>query len=662
MSTGANELLPPQDLEAENAVLGAILLDPAAITRVRDFLNPEDFYRENNGQVYRAALNLFREGPPLDNVTLGSELEKLGVLERVGGRGHLAWLEEQVPTAANVEHHGRIVRNLSVRRAALQASKELGQAAANQSIDLDTVAERARQVAEKVIERGQVAHSLPVRTPAQLVAETPEEPPSVVRWLVLPGVITELSAPIKAGKTRFLMEMIRASLEGRPFLGLRTEPAFWMLVSEEGDITLSQALRDAGLDKMNRPEDFLIVSRRQLADWPWPRLVEACVREAQYRAAGRPAALLVDTLSRCAGLGPEAEKDPGHAAVAMEPLTRAAAAGLAVATGRHDRKSGGEVGESARGSSAFGGEADVLLQLRRVRRGDHDEAPLSNVRELAALSRFQQTPGQDDPLRIRLEPTGYVVLGTLGETAAAKAERRYQAILDVVRQEPGIGVAALRMKVKASTADTGADVKALLEEGRLDQREVPYVDDRGRHRKRLGLFVPAAAPVLNPQNERERHRTGSSTETSRTSSTAGTHPYRGVPRERERPTSSVVVPGPWNQNGISPADTSAQPNRCPVCRTENDWELTASGNRRCMACAHEWMPVLQRHRDAIIAALQAGPLAQGELQARVAIHNQPLATCLDRMLLEGTVTKRRPSRNGRRGAPPVIWSLAKETT
>ena len=62
--------VPPHDLDAEMSVLGSILLDPLSIAKVLQFLHPEDFYRENNGQIYRAALDLFAAGEPIDNVTL----------------------------------------------------------------------------------------------------------------------------------------------------------------------------------------------------------------------------------------------------------------------------------------------------------------------------------------------------------------------------------------------------------------------------------------------------------------------------------------------------------------------------------------------------------------------------------------------------------------
>jgi replicative DNA helicase len=117
--------VPPHDLEAESSVLGAILLDPAAITRILEIIDPEDFYRENNAQIYRAALTLFREGEPIDNVTLAAQLEQMGVLERVGGRAHLAMLQEQTPTAANVEHYARIVKAKAYKRRLITAGTQV---------------------------------------------------------------------------------------------------------------------------------------------------------------------------------------------------------------------------------------------------------------------------------------------------------------------------------------------------------------------------------------------------------------------------------------------------------------------------------------------------------------------------------------------------------
>jgi replicative DNA helicase len=141
---GHQARVPPNDLEAEASVLGAILLDPAAITRILDSLDPEDFYRENHGQVYRAALSLFREGEPIDTVTVAAELEKMGVLERVGGRAQLAMLQESVPTAANVEHYARIVRDRAYKRRLIGAGGKVTELGYDDSLDAEEAVNQAQ--------------------------------------------------------------------------------------------------------------------------------------------------------------------------------------------------------------------------------------------------------------------------------------------------------------------------------------------------------------------------------------------------------------------------------------------------------------------------------------------------------------------------------------
>src|SRR5207245_10753729 len=100
--------VPPHDLDAEISVLGSILLDPLSIAKVLQFLHPEDFYRENNGQIFRAALDLFAAGAPIDNVTLASQLQTMGLLDRGGGRAQLASMQSAGPTGADIEYYGRI--------------------------------------------------------------------------------------------------------------------------------------------------------------------------------------------------------------------------------------------------------------------------------------------------------------------------------------------------------------------------------------------------------------------------------------------------------------------------------------------------------------------------------------------------------------------------
>src|SRR3954453_16945749 len=100
--------LPPQGLEAEQSVLGAILIDRDAIVEVAEFLRPADFYRQANGSVYAAILELFERREPIDIVTVAEALERNEQLEGVGGRGSLSSLSNQTPTAVHAVQYARI--------------------------------------------------------------------------------------------------------------------------------------------------------------------------------------------------------------------------------------------------------------------------------------------------------------------------------------------------------------------------------------------------------------------------------------------------------------------------------------------------------------------------------------------------------------------------
>jgi replicative DNA helicase len=142
--TRAEGRVPPHDLDAEQSVLGAILQESEAITRVLDFLNPEDFYRENHAQIYRACIRLFQDGEPIDNVTVTDALDKQGVLERVGGRAGLLLLQETVPTSANVEYYGRIVKEHSYKRRLIQAGGKVAQLGYDPGVEAEDALSQAQ--------------------------------------------------------------------------------------------------------------------------------------------------------------------------------------------------------------------------------------------------------------------------------------------------------------------------------------------------------------------------------------------------------------------------------------------------------------------------------------------------------------------------------------
>ncbi len=106
-------------------MLGSLMLDRNAVVRVADFLRPEDFYLDNHAQVFRAALNLYDRADPIDLLTLAAELEKMRVLERIGGQAFLAELESGVPTAANVEYYGHVVEEAATKRKLIGAGARI---------------------------------------------------------------------------------------------------------------------------------------------------------------------------------------------------------------------------------------------------------------------------------------------------------------------------------------------------------------------------------------------------------------------------------------------------------------------------------------------------------------------------------------------------------
>lgn len=108
--------LPPQNLDAEESVLGALLIDKDAIIRVAASLSPAHFYKDANGEIYAAILSLFEHREPSDLVTVPNELRKKKKLEEIGGLTYLSTLASRVPTSANVEYYANIVRDNYLKR------------------------------------------------------------------------------------------------------------------------------------------------------------------------------------------------------------------------------------------------------------------------------------------------------------------------------------------------------------------------------------------------------------------------------------------------------------------------------------------------------------------------------------------------------------------
>jgi replicative DNA helicase len=117
--------VPPQNLDAEESVLGAMMLSPGAIGAVSEALDAGDFYRESHAKIYRASLSLYARGEPVDAITLVDELEERGDLEDAGGRERIHELAALVPATANAGHYAKIVREMATLRGLIRVGAEV---------------------------------------------------------------------------------------------------------------------------------------------------------------------------------------------------------------------------------------------------------------------------------------------------------------------------------------------------------------------------------------------------------------------------------------------------------------------------------------------------------------------------------------------------------
>ena len=117
--------LPPQNLEAEQSVLGGILIENDAINKVLEILTPEDFYRDSHRKIFHALISLSVRDEPADLITLTNELRKMDQLDAAGGASYIASLIDSVPTAANIEYYAKIVKEKSILRQLIQTSTEI---------------------------------------------------------------------------------------------------------------------------------------------------------------------------------------------------------------------------------------------------------------------------------------------------------------------------------------------------------------------------------------------------------------------------------------------------------------------------------------------------------------------------------------------------------
>jgi replicative DNA helicase len=261
--------VPPQNLDAEQSVLGAILLDNEAINVALEVLSADDFYRDAHRRIYQAMADLSDRSQPVDAITLTDALRSRGVLEQTGGPAYIAELAAIVPTAANVGHYARIVREKSVLRNLASVATDIASSAfeAPPNVDefLDTAEHRIFEISERRVRASFVGMPELTRESIGLLERMYERreivtgvPTGFVDFDRLtaglqPGELVIIAARPSVGKTALAMNIAAyAALEADPPVGV----AFFSLEMSKEQLGLRFLCAEARVNSARARQGF----------------------------------------------------------------------------------------------------------------------------------------------------------------------------------------------------------------------------------------------------------------------------------------------------------------------------------------------------------------------------------------------------------------------
>jgi replicative DNA helicase len=155
--------LPPQNLEAEKSLLGALMLDKNAIIKVADFLKSSDFYKRIHQEIYQATLDLFEKNEPVDLLAVSTRLKEKELLENIGGNSYLTELINTVPTAAHVSNYAKIVQRKRILRDLIEAGQEINSIGHNEKEDVDMLLDKAEQRIFSIAQKSMTQNFFPIK-------------------------------------------------------------------------------------------------------------------------------------------------------------------------------------------------------------------------------------------------------------------------------------------------------------------------------------------------------------------------------------------------------------------------------------------------------------------------------------------------------------------
>ena len=163
MDIGSLGRIPPQSIEAEQSVLGSMLIDKEVVPVVMEILKPEDFYRPDHREIYNVIIELFDKAQPIDLITVSERLKLHGKLELVGGLEYLSNIATEVPTTANVRNYSKIVEEKALLRKLIKASSDIVDMGFNASEEVSYILDRAEQSVFDILQKRSSQGFVPIK-------------------------------------------------------------------------------------------------------------------------------------------------------------------------------------------------------------------------------------------------------------------------------------------------------------------------------------------------------------------------------------------------------------------------------------------------------------------------------------------------------------------
>ncbi len=352
------ELTPPENIEAEQSVLGAMLIEEAAIEKAASLLTCSDFSRPGHQLLFESALALHERNEPVDFITLKAEMEKRGLLEAAGGTAYLTSLFDTVPTAANVEYYARIVSDKAKQRRVWEYATRLMKDASGDVADVSQFLILKQGELER-IGTGRKSRSVASRKPfeARMVdladVSTPDELPLLFGQYLLKGASHWLTGQTGLGKSTLLFNIACALAEGTALWGIECEPTRILYCDmESGDVGRAHKIERLYRDSP-RVRGQLLFMREPV------KLPDELAEMLAFVQSQQISLVIFDTARRCFSVKDENDNAEVYNRV-IPTLDALKMAGVATLTMGHPSKSGNG---SARGAGAQEDAGDINLSL-----------------------------------------------------------------------------------------------------------------------------------------------------------------------------------------------------------------------------------------------------------------------------------------------------------